>query len=78
MINNYVCFCRKVLDQHVKVHYHQKTIKGFSCQYENCFYLGRSAAEVRNHLLTHSEERHFPCTEDGCDYKGKTIAQLKR
>ncbi|XP_065077281.1 uncharacterized protein LOC135700639 [Ochlerotatus camptorhynchus] len=69
----------KILSQHAKVHVERRSIKEFACQHENCYYIGRSAAEVRTHLLSrHSEERNFVCTEHGCDYRGKTITQLRR
>ncbi|XP_055540251.1 zinc finger protein 236-like [Wyeomyia smithii] len=69
----------KILAQHATVHLEQKSIKEFACQHERCFYIGRSAADVRAHLLSrHSDERNFVCSEPGCDYRGKTITQLRR
>ncbi|XP_021702621.1 zinc finger protein 236 [Aedes aegypti] len=70
---------RKILSQHAKVHVASKSIKEFACQYENCFYIGHTASEVRTHLLScHSDERNYVCSEQGCDYRGKTITQLRR
>ncbi|XP_053692215.1 zinc finger protein 91 [Sabethes cyaneus] len=69
----------KILAQHATVHLERKSIKEFACQHENCYYIGRSAADVRSHLLSrHSDERNFVCSEPGCDYRGKTITQLRR
>ncbi|XP_058451746.1 zinc finger protein 236-like [Malaya genurostris] len=70
---------KMILAQHTKVHLERKSIKEFACQHENCYYIGRSAADVRTHLLgRHSDERNFVCSEEDCDYRGKTITQLRR
>ncbi|EDS34455.1 conserved hypothetical protein [Culex quinquefasciatus] len=68
-----------LLLQHTRVHLRDRSIKEFACQHAGCFYVGRSAAEVRTHLASrHSDERNFVCVEPDCDYRGKTITQLRR
>ncbi|XP_053673659.1 zinc finger protein ZFAT [Anopheles nili] len=69
---------RYIMQQHSKVHHEQRSVKEFSCQYEGCHYLARSAAETRRHLQSHSDERSFACDDEGCDYRGKSLAQLRR
>lgn len=72
-------FYRHLLEQHFHCHRDQVMTKSFPCAaVENCLFSGRSAAELRNHLLSHSNEKTFHCSFVGCNYKGKSIYLLKR
>lgn len=54
------------------------SVKVFECPENNCLFSGRSAAELRIHQNTHSDERKHCCSFENCEYKTKTKALLNR
>uniref|UniRef100_A0A182PED8 C2H2-type domain-containing protein n=1 Tax=Anopheles epiroticus TaxID=199890 RepID=A0A182PED8_9DIPT len=66
-----------IMQQHSRVHHEPRLVKEFSCQHEGCHFIARNAADARRHLLAHSCERNFACSEPGCNYRGKSLAQLR-
>lgn len=62
------------------MHCHREivSVKGFECLEKSCLFTGRSAAELRVHQTTHSNEKKFHCTINDCSYKTKTNALLNR
>lgn len=59
-------------------HREMVTVRAFYCPEKDCLFSGRSPAELRVHQNTHSNEKHFCCTIDDCDYRTKTNALLNR
>ncbi|XP_024082639.1 zinc finger protein 14 isoform X2 [Cimex lectularius] len=58
------------LTQHQQRHFGKK----FQCGEQGCVFKGRSEAELKIHLKTHSALRDFHCQQ--CDYSAKTKCQL--
>lgn len=69
---------RNLLEQHMHCHRQIVSIKVFKCIEKNCLFNGRSAGELRIHQSTHLAAKNYHCDADGCDYKTKTNALLKR
>ncbi|XP_031351620.1 zinc finger protein 624 [Photinus pyralis] len=63
---------RSILQQHMTRH----TGKSIKCHHSGCVFSARFPAELKTHLLTHSDDKPFSC--DRCDYRGKTKQQLER
>ncbi|CRL04670.1 CLUMA_CG017734, isoform A [Clunio marinus] len=68
---------KHVLEQHKFIHRNRLKTKTFPCQLPNCIHIGHNAADARNHLLTHGDEKSFICTQPNCDYRGQTMEQLR-
>ena len=52
-------------------------IRPFKCN--ECDYHSNKKSNLKNHASVHTDERPFPCSFEGCDYRGKTtLLQLKR
>lgn len=77
-INLYLVFFRSLLEQHMHCHREMVSVRVFDCPAKDCLFSGRSAAELRIHQSTHSNEKNFGCTTPDCDYKTKTKALLNR
>lgn len=62
------------------MHCHREmvTVRSFECPEKNCLFSGRSAAELRVHKTTHSDEKNYCCTAENCNYRTKTKALLNR
>lgn len=70
---------RTLLSQHMYCHRELiSNVQAFQCTTEGCSYIGRSAAELRVHQTTHSDEKSYVCDFDGCEYRTKTKTLLKR
>lgn len=78
------CFCfflfntRSLLEQHMHCHREMVSVRVFDCPQEGCLFSGRSAAELRVHQSTHSNEKNHYCSVENCGYKTKTKALLNR
>lgn len=71
-------FVRSLLEQHMHCHREMVAVKIFECSEKNCLFSGRSAAELRVHQSTHSNDKNFVCIIENCSYKTKTNALLNR
>lgn len=71
-------FHRRVSEQHMHCHREVVSIKVFECPEKDCLFSGRSAAELRVHQSTHSNEKNFSCSFESCEYKTKTQSLLNR
>lgn len=71
-------FFRSLLEQHMHCHREMVSVKVFECPEKGCLFSGRSAAELRVHQVTHSDEKNYQCTVENCSYKTKTNALLNR
>lgn len=62
------------------MHCHRElvVVKAFKCPEKDCLFSGRSAAELRVHQNTHSDEKNYYCSIENCTYKTKTKALLNR
>ncbi|XP_031619231.1 zinc finger protein 91 [Contarinia nasturtii] len=69
---------KSLLEQHMHCHREMITVRSFKCPEQNCLFSGRSAAELRVHKSTHSNEKNYCCTVENCDYRTKTNALLNR
>lgn len=69
---NIVYFCRSILQMHMTRH----TGKLCKCPEDGCVFAARTPAELKAHLLTHSDAKPFTCSH--CQYKGKSKQQLER
>lgn len=71
-------FCRSLLEQHMHCHREMIAVRSFKCPEKDCLFSGRSAAELRVHQNTHSDEKNYYCSIENCTYKTKTKALLNR
>lgn len=55
---------------------HSAEVKVFLCHFAGCDFVADKPYSLKTHMWTHTEERNFSCTVDGCEYRGKTKAAL--
>jgi hypothetical protein len=53
--------------------------KTVTCRFPGCFKKVCSKQSLAHHFIrAHTNERNFPCPEGDCDYRGKTVDEVRR
>ena len=74
------CGFRAKFSRVVWKHYnrlHRKDLPLLPCQVEGCSYRGKSGYDLKVHMIGHSTDRPFHCSEANCEYRGKTRQLLR-